>query len=96
MWLYVVQFFYKSKFTLENFRKIPFHETFDIIIIFIIFINYLFTVSEKVSHNLEKRLIKVSQKGGKIIYLYKSVNINFSITFTILSTFQGSSFRKVK
>ena len=30
---------------------------------------------KKVSHNLEKKLIKVSQKRGKIIYLYKSVDI---------------------
>ena len=32
---------------------------------------------EMFSHNLEKKLIKVSPKRGKIIYLYKSVNVNF-------------------
>ena len=48
------------------------------------------------SHNLEKKkLIKASQKRGKIIYLSKSVSINFFVTFKILSTFQESSCCKV-
>ena len=41
-------------------------------------------------------LIKVSQKRGKIIYLYKSENIDFFITFKVSSKFQESSFGKVK
>ena len=72
-----------------------FQETF-IIIIVIIFIAYLFLTKKKVSHNFLKKLIKVSQKRGKTIHLYKSVNINFFIAFKILSKFQESSFGKVK
>ena len=49
---------------------------------------------KKVSLNIEA--IKVSQKRRKIIYLYKSVNINFCITFEILSKFQESSIEKFK
>ena len=52
---------------------------------------------KKVWHNLEKKLIKVSQEKGRIIYLCKSVGINFIlITFKILSKFQDSSCRKDK
>ena len=48
-------------------------------------------------HVIWKKLIKVSQKRGKIIYLYKSVDIYiFFITFKILSKFQDLSRRKVK
>ena len=32
---------------------------------------------KKVPHNLQKKLIKTSQKRGKIINLYKSVDIIF-------------------
>ena len=32
-----------------------------------------------------KKPIKISQKRGKIIYLYKGVNVNFFIMFKILS-----------
>ena len=39
----------------------------------------------------QKKLLKISQKRGKIIYLYKSVNINFSIIFKLLSKLQESS-----
>ena len=70
-----------------------FQDTFDSIIM-IIFIVHLFTVDKKVSLNIEA--IKVSQKRRKIIDLYKSVNINFCITFEILSKFQESSIEKFK
>ena len=64
-----------------------------IIVIFIIFIVYLFTVDKKkVSHNFEKK-----RSLKPVIYLRKSVNIYiFFITFKILSKFQESSFGKVK
>ena len=42
-----------------------------------------------VSHNLEKKLIKVSQKRGEIIYLYKSININYFITFIYIRFYQN-------
>ena len=43
-----------------------FQGTFDITIIIIIFIVYLFTVDKrKVSHNLEKELIKSAKKEEK-------------------------------
>ena len=84
-----------------------FRDAFDTIIIIIIMmmmmmmmmmmitvIVHLFTVGKKVWLNLEA--IKVSQKRGKIIYLYKSVNINFCLTFKILSKFQESSTEKFK
>ena len=49
-----------------------------------------------VSHNLEKKLIKGSQKRGEIIYLYKSININYFISFKISSKFQETSLGKVR
>ena len=60
-------------------------ESFDIdLTIIIIFILHLFTVD------------KFSQKRGKTMYVYKSVNINCFITFKTLPEFQESSFTKVK
>ena len=47
---------------------------------------------KKVPHNLQKKLIKVSQKRGKIINLYKSVDIIFLITFKFLLKFQKLSY----
>ena len=35
------------------------------------------SLTKKVSHNIEKILIKVSQKGEKIAYLHKSVILIF-------------------
>ena len=51
---------------------------------------------KKVSHNLDKKkLIKICQKIGKIIYLYKDVNVNFFIMFKLLSKLQELSCSKV-
>ena len=44
---------------------------------------------KKVSHNLEKKLIKVSQKRGKIIYLYKSVDIIFLLHLKFYQNFKN-------
>ena len=47
-----------------------------IIIIIIIIITYLFTVDKKMFYiALNKRSLLKSTKNGKIVYLYKSVNI---------------------
>ena len=43
---------------------------------------------QKVSRNLEKKLIKVSQKKGKIIYLYKSVDIYFLLHLRFYQNFK--------
>ena len=58
---------------------------------------HLFTVDKKrFTRKLSPKLIKVSQKRGKITHLYKSENIHFFITFKILSKFEEPSCRKVK
>ena len=49
---------------------------------------------KKVSHNLEKKLIKVSQKRGKIIYLYKSVDIIFLLHLKFYQNFKNYHARK--
>ena len=57
---------------------------------------YIYSLlTKRFPHNLEKKLIKASQKTGKIIYLSKSLNFNFFVTFKILSSFQEGSYRKV-
>ena len=75
-----------------------FQETFDIDYYYhhYCYCRFIHCWQEKVLHNSEEKLIKVSHKRGKIIYLYKSVNINFFIAFKILSKFQESSCGKVK
>ena len=43
---------------------------------------------QKKSNNLEKKLIKVSQKRGKIMYLHKNVKINFSLNLKFYKNFK--------
>ena len=68
-----------------------------IIIIIIIIVNVnLFNVDKKWFHIIQKKkLIKVSQERGKVIYFYKRMNINIFLKFKILSKFQESSRGKV-
>ena len=72
-------------------------EIFDIIIIIIVIVNLLTVGKEKVSHNLDKKLLTRSQKRGNIIYLYKIVNIIiFFILFKIYSKLHNLPCGKVK
>ena len=49
-----------------------------------------FSVDKKtISHNLEKKLIKVIQKIGKTIYLYKSVNTIFLLHLKFYRNFKN-------
>ena len=67
-----------------------------IIIIIIVIVNLL-TVDKKKGFTQfrEKSRFKSTTEGGKIIYLYKSVNINFFIKFKIISKLQEISCRKL-
>ena len=96
-------FFHKSTFIFENCllksrkkclsRKLLTLIIIIIIIIFVIIvIVHLLTVDKKIFHKTrQKTLIKISQKRAKIIYLHKSVSIDFFIIFIILEKRQELS-----
>ena len=69
-----------------------------LIIIIIIIIVILHWISTKKGFTWfgQKELIKISQKIGKVIYLYKAGNTNFLIMFKILPKLQKLSWSKVK
>ena len=75
-----------------------FQETFDINCYYYYhcYCIFIHRWQEKVSHNLEKKLIKVSQKRRKIINLYKSINVNFFIRIKILSNKLSKTFKIAK
>ena len=91
-------FFPKSHFlkAVEISQKMSFKETLILIIVIIIItVVHLSTVDKK-SFKLfrQKKLIK--KKKGKIIYLYKSGNVDFFVMFEILSKLQELICGKVK
>ena len=100
MVVYRTGFFIKahlfSKTINWNPAKMSFQETFDI--------NYYYHYCAFIDWRQKRSFtwfiqiegIKFSQKRGKIIYLYKTVNINFFIIFKISSKFQELPCSKVK
>ena len=96
---YSICFFTKvssfSNTDLWNPAKMFFQETLDINCYYYhSYCTIIHCWQEKVSHNLEKKLIKFSQKRGKITYLYKSAHTDFSLHFFLtvfLNAYNASS-----
>ena len=63
-----------------------FQDAFDSVIMIIVIV-HLFTIDKKSFYLIQKQL-KSAKKREKIIYLYKSIKIDFCITLKILSKFQ--------
>ena len=63
-----------------------FQDAFDSVIMIIVIV-HLFTIDKKRFYLIQKQL-KSAKKREKIIYLYKSIKIDFCITLKILSKFQ--------
>ena len=53
------------------------------------------SLTKKVSHNIEKILIKVSQKGEKIAYLHKSVILIFLLHLEFHQNFKNHHAKKL-
>ena len=77
-----------------------FQETFDIDYYCYCYCYFTFTDcrQKKVSHHLKKKskLIKISLKRGKVIYLYESVNIIFVLYLKFYQNFKNYHARRLK